>query len=126
MSKKISVRQRVWSLLCAGLENYENGEKWFYFLGADGCQYDIQMHDGFIPQSYFADPKIVGSTEGKRRLRCGKGEFQDEPWFREKYFLEGRWFRWGYGYRLRRKQQPEDWKRVVSLDFGFSERSKVI
>ena len=60
MSKKISVRQRVWSLLCAGLENYENGEKWFYFLGADGCQYDIQMHDGFIPQSLFCS-----STCGK-------------------------------------------------------------
>lgn len=105
MSKKISVRQRVWSLLCGGLENYENGEKWFYFLGADGCQYDIQMHDGFIPQSHFANPHVVGSTEGKRRFR----ELKSSD-LAEQHKFEVRKFTWGWGYRIKRVEQPAQLK----------------
>jgi len=100
MSKKISVRQRVWSLLCAGLENYENDHKWFYFLGADGCQYDIQMHDGFIPQSHFANPHVVGSTEGKRRFRELRREMGD------KYRFQVRKIGDLWGYRIRRIEEP--------------------
>lgn len=104
MSKRISVRQRVWSLLCAGLENNENGESWFYFLGDDGCQCDVQMHDGFIAQSYFADPHVVGSTEGKRRFRELRSEMAD------KYKFQVRKFHWGWGYRIKRIEQPAQLK----------------
>jgi len=101
---KVTVKQRVLGILEAAMHAHDAGMSYFYFQGPDGKAFDIPLHGGYIAQSYFCNPQITGSTEGKRRLRCGEGELQNEPWFIEKYILEGKWFSWGYGYRLKRKQ----------------------
>jgi len=102
---KKTVKQRVLDMLESALHAHDAGMSYFYFQGPDGKAFDIPLHEGYIPQSHFCNPRITGSTEGKRRLRELRQEMFSKYKFEIKRFHGGmKGYGGMVGYRIKPRQ----------------------
>ena len=87
-----TTRQKVLEILQLAMTEHLNGRSgMIYYQGVP-----IPCPDGFVPQWALATIHIVGSTEGKRRLR----ELRADPELQQKYVFEKKKIERNWHYRI--------------------------
>lgn len=76
-----TAKQKVLEILKLAMYDHQMYHSGYIFF--EGQQ--INVRDGFVPQSVFANPTVTGSTEGKRRLRDLRQELANKYLFEKRH-----------------------------------------